>query len=126
MRNPCWPHNREKDGTRGIFCLAAFYILGPQKCGTTDTFERAMRHPDVLRVDTAGVLFGGTAVCRYDDPAVTTAGGEHLEPHLWTNQISEGRLSKGISMPLVFKYSAKQFAHHMSELMDGKIACVCT
>ena len=28
--------------------MPAFYIMGPQKCGTTDTFERTMRHPDVV------------------------------------------------------------------------------
>ena len=65
-RNPCYAHEKS-DGYEGIFCLPAFYIIGPQKCGTTDTFERTMRHNDVVSLN----------------PHV----GEMLEPHLWTNQV---------------------------------------
>jgi hypothetical protein len=106
-KNPCFTH-KSSDKVQGIFCLPYFYILGPQKCGTTDTFERSMRHPDVVRFN----------------PKV----GEQLEPHLWTNQLEEGvqgAKHKGPSgdMPLIFRNSLRQYGRHSKEILsERKIA----
>jgi hypothetical protein len=65
-----------------------------------------MRHPNVVRLN----------------PKV----GEHLEPHLWTNQIEEEmrqRSSRGNKNNLLFKYSKMQYKQHSQELLEmNKIA----
>mmetsp|Transcript_8263 Transcript_8263/g.30477 ORF Transcript_8263/g.30477 Transcript_8263/m.30477 type:complete len:423 (+) Transcript_8263:215-1483(+) len=52
LKNPCWwPHRSSPlaNESIGLVCLPYFYILGPQKCGTTDLYDRIVAHPEVLR-----------------------------------------------------------------------------
>ncbi|XP_078616278.1 carbohydrate sulfotransferase 15-like [Branchiostoma floridae x Branchiostoma japonicum] len=57
-KNPCWfekaketgldPQGRARVSFR-LRCLPYFYIIGMQKCGTTDLYYRITQHPDVVR-----------------------------------------------------------------------------
>lgn len=49
FKNPCW---RSADDR--FRCLPYFQIIGMDKCGSTDLFDRVARHPDVLK--NSGVL----------------------------------------------------------------------
>ena len=51
LKNPCWwpsASSRLSNVSVGLVCLPYFYILGPQKCGTTDLYDRIMAHPDTV------------------------------------------------------------------------------
>ncbi|XP_046553719.1 uncharacterized protein LOC124263189 [Haliotis rubra] len=41
-KNPCW-----KDRNNTIQCLPYFHLIGSDKCGSTDLFNRITHHPDV-------------------------------------------------------------------------------
>ena len=106
-RNPCFEHLKT-DGVHGsprAFCLPKFWILGPQKCGTTDTFEHTMRHSEVVRLN----------------PKVR----EQLESHLLTVEIEEmlqkphGPRTNTNNVKMVFRHSSRNYGkHHLSELVD--------
>ena len=72
LKNPCWWRGKAQDdgesSTDGnhyaaacedmerdavvlppLACLPYFYVLGPQKCGTTDLYHRLASHPEVVR-----------------------------------------------------------------------------
>ena len=53
LTNPCF-YKTLPDGSRRLRCLPYFYIIGMDKCGTTDLHGRLTVHPD-LRGNT-GVL----------------------------------------------------------------------
>ncbi|XP_046365506.2 carbohydrate sulfotransferase 15-like [Haliotis rufescens] len=42
FKNPCW---KDQNGT--ISCLPYFHLIGSDKCGSTDLFNRITHHPDV-------------------------------------------------------------------------------
>ncbi|XP_076446973.1 carbohydrate sulfotransferase 15-like [Babylonia areolata] len=40
-RSPCWRHSQDKE----LRCLPSVYLAGVSKCGTSDLFQRLVRHP---------------------------------------------------------------------------------
>lgn len=44
FKNPCW---KEEDGH--LHCLPYFMLIGMDKCGTTDLFDRLTKHPHILK-----------------------------------------------------------------------------
>ncbi|XP_011674210.2 carbohydrate sulfotransferase 15-like isoform X2 [Strongylocentrotus purpuratus] len=42
-KSPCW-FNKQNE----LYCLPYFYIIGVDKCGTTDLWDKITQHPDVL------------------------------------------------------------------------------
>lgn len=42
FKNPCW-----KNGTQ-LHCLPYFMLIGMDKCGSTDLFDRLIKHPEIL------------------------------------------------------------------------------
>ena len=46
MKNPCW---REGEEGGRLLCLPYAYLLGMPKCGSSDLWERLIRHPKVGR-----------------------------------------------------------------------------
>lgn len=79
-------------------------ITGGSICASCASYERIMRHNDVIRMKP-----------KYD---------EFLEPHLWTNQI-EDRLNTNDknSAPLIFTMSHRQYSRHLHDLANlNKIA----
>eukprot|EP00457_Paulinella_chromatophora_P006421 gb/GEZN01006439.1/.p1 GENE.gb/GEZN01006439.1/~~gb/GEZN01006439.1/.p1 ORF type:complete len:437 (-),score=23.47 gb/GEZN01006439.1/:206-1516(-) len=62
---------RDPSGHNGVFCAPAFYILGPQKTGTSDLFHRLERHHRILGPQ------------------------ETKEPHFWTYQYFVRHHEKG-------------------------------
>ena len=40
-RNPCWFENKK------LRCIPYYHILGVSKCGTTDIYNRLVKHPHI-------------------------------------------------------------------------------
>ncbi|XP_071113588.1 carbohydrate sulfotransferase 15-like [Haliotis cracherodii] len=49
-KNPCF-HERTRNGRMNVLCLPYFHLLGVDKCGTTDLFDRILAHPEVAAHD---------------------------------------------------------------------------
>lgn len=103
-KNPCWQHERGDDA-RGKFCLPFFYILGPQKCGTTDTFERIMRHPEVVRLN--------------------PKQHEQLESHMLTNELEnlvqqQPHAHRKDRFRSLYQHHAKNYHAHEAELLGNE------
>ncbi|KAK0058002.1 carbohydrate sulfotransferase 15 [Biomphalaria pfeifferi] len=53
-KNPCWYEQIGNTSNRTLKCLPYFYVIGVDKCGTTDFWHRLTKHPDIETPD--GVL----------------------------------------------------------------------
>ena len=57
FKNPCFYdacHPSEHGVSRKLRCLPFFHVLGVDKCGSTDLFNRIAQHPQILH--NSGVL----------------------------------------------------------------------
>ncbi|XP_046551412.1 carbohydrate sulfotransferase 15-like [Haliotis rubra] len=45
-KNPCWK-DVTKEGQEIVTCMPYFHLLGADKCGSTDLFDRILQHPEM-------------------------------------------------------------------------------
>ncbi|XP_071113510.1 carbohydrate sulfotransferase 15-like isoform X1 [Haliotis cracherodii] len=45
-KNPCWKETT-KEGKETVRCMPYFHLLGADKCGSTDLFDRILQHPEM-------------------------------------------------------------------------------
>lgn len=50
FKNPCW-YEKTSGALLRKRCLPYFYLIGVDKCGTTDLFTRMLHHPQILRTN---------------------------------------------------------------------------
>lgn len=52
-KNPCWQEAVEDSDSikYEMRCLPYFYLIGADKCGTTDLFLRLLKHPEILKIN---------------------------------------------------------------------------
>ena len=85
-KSPCW-FNKQNE----LYCLPYFYIIGMDKCGTTDLWSKITQHADVLVSVPKEPHWWGRRRQGYSEPPVHILGARRINKMI-------GEKKKGLSI----------------------------